>query len=69
MVHISAIGADADSASSYAQSKATGETAVLELMPQAHILRPSIVIGPEDDFFNRFASMAMLAPPCLDWRR
>ncbi|MBL71069.1 MAG: complex I NDUFA9 subunit family protein [Rhodobiaceae bacterium] len=62
MVHISAIGADADSASSYAQSKATGETAVLELMPQAHILRPSIVIGPEDDFFNRFASMAMLAP-------
>ena len=62
MVHISAIGADADSASSYAQSKATGEAAVLELMPQAHILRPSIVIGPEDDFFNRFAAMAMLAP-------
>ena len=54
--------ADADSASSYAQSKATGEAAVLELMPQAHILRPSIVIGPEDDFFNRFAAMAMLAP-------
>ena len=46
----------------YAQSKATGEAAVLELMPQAHILRPSIVIGPEDDFFNRFAAMAMLAP-------
>ena len=62
MVHISAIGADADSASSYAQSKATGEAAVLDLMPQAHILRPSIVIGPEDDFFNRFAAMAMLAP-------
>ena len=62
MVHISAIGADANSESSYAQSKATGETAVQELMPQAHILRPSIVIGPEDDFFNRFASMAMLAP-------
>ncbi|MGB2207710.1 MAG: complex I NDUFA9 subunit family protein [Parvibaculales bacterium] len=62
MVHISAIGADADSASSYAQSKAAGEAAVLELMPQAHILRPSIVIGPEDDFFNRFAAMAMLAP-------
>lgn len=62
MVHISAIGADADSASSYAKSKATGEAAVLELMPHAHILRPSIVIGPEDDFFNRFAAMAMLAP-------
>ena len=62
MVHISAIGADADSASSYAKSKATGEAAVQELMPQAHILRPSIVIGPEDDFFNRFAAMAMLAP-------
>ena len=62
MVHISAIGADGDSASSYAQSKATGEAAVQELMPQAHILRPSIVIGPEDDFFNRFASMAMLTP-------
>jgi uncharacterized protein YbjT (DUF2867 family) len=62
MVHISAIGADGDSASAYAQSKATGEAAVLDLMPQAHILRPSIVIGPEDDFFNRFAAMAMLAP-------
>ena len=62
MVHISAIGADGDSASAYAQSKATGEEAVLDLMPQAHILRPSIVIGPEDDFFNRFAAMAMVAP-------
>ena len=62
MVHISAIGADGDSASAYAQSKATGEASVLDLMPQAHILRPSIVIGPEDDFFNRFAAMAMLAP-------
>ena len=45
MVHISAIGADGDSASAYAQSKATGEAAILDLMPQAHILRPSIVIG------------------------
>jgi len=62
MVHISAIGADGDSASSYAKSKALGEAAVQELMPQAHILRPSIVIGPEDDFFNRFAAMAMIAP-------
>lgn len=62
MVHISAIGADVDSTSSYAKSKAVGEAAVRELMPHAHILRPSIVIGPEDDFFNRFAAMSMLAP-------
>lgn len=62
MVHISAIGADADSASLYAQSKAAGEQAVQAALPQAHILRPSIVIGPEDDFFNRFAAMSMLAP-------
>jgi NADH dehydrogenase len=62
MVHISAIGADADSPSSYARSKALGEAAVLDCVPQAHILRPSIVIGPEDDFFNRFAAMSMLAP-------
>lgn len=62
MVHISAIGADAASASLYAQSKAAGEDAVMAALPQAHILRPSIVIGPEDDFFNRFAGMAMLAP-------
>ena len=62
MVHISAIGADAASASLYAQSKAAGEQAVLAAVPQAHILRPSIVVGPEDDFFNRFGAMAMLAP-------
>ena len=62
MVHISAIGADSESPSSYARNKALGESAILELMPQAHILRPSIVIGPEDDFFNRFGAMSMLAP-------
>ena len=62
MVHVSAIGADAASASLYAQSKAAGEQAVLAAMPGAHILRPSIVVGPEDDFFNRFGAMAMLAP-------
>jgi NADH dehydrogenase len=62
MVHISAIGADSESPSVYAQNKALGEKAILELMPQAHILRPSIVIGPEDDFFNRFGAMSMLAP-------
>lgn len=62
MVHISAIGADAASASLYAQSKAAGEAGVLAALPGTHILRPSIVVGPEDDFFNRFAAMAMIAP-------
>ncbi len=62
MVHISAIGADADSASEYARTKATGEAGVLEHMPDAAILRPSIVFGPEDDFFNRFAGMTRFGP-------
>ncbi|MGB1118291.1 MAG: complex I NDUFA9 subunit family protein [Parvibaculales bacterium] len=61
-VQISAIGADAGSASAYARSKAEGEAAILAACPQAHILRPSIVVGPEDDFFNRFARMAQIAP-------
>lgn len=62
MVQISAIGADADGASAYARSKADGEAAVLQHMPQAVILRPSIVFGPEDEFFNRFAAMSRLGP-------
>ena len=61
-IHISAIGADAGSASAYARSKAEGETAILAACPKAHVLRPSIVVGPEDDFFNRFARMAQIAP-------
>ncbi|MEC8247683.1 MAG: complex I NDUFA9 subunit family protein, partial [Pseudomonadota bacterium] len=61
-IQISAIGADAGSASAYARSKAEGEAAILAACPQAHVLRPSIVVGPEDDFFNRFARMAQLAP-------
>ena len=61
-IQISAIGADAGSASSYARSKAEGEAAILAACPQAHVLRPSIVVGPEDDFFNRFARMAQIAP-------
>ncbi len=56
MVHVSAIGADADSASGYARSKAAGEAAVRAAFPCATILRPSVVFGPEDHFFNRFAS-------------
>ncbi len=62
MVHISAIGADAESESAYASTKAQGEAAVLEHMPNAVILRPSIIFGPEDQFFNRFAAMTRLGP-------
>jgi NADH dehydrogenase len=62
LVHLSAIGADADSDSSYASSKGLGERAILEAFPSAVILRPSIVFGPEDQFFNRFAAMTRLAP-------
>ncbi len=61
-IHISAIGADAQSNSNYARSKAEGERAVLEEFPSAVILRPSIVFGPEDEFFNRFAAMAQMSP-------
>lgn len=62
MVHLSAIGADSNSESIYARTKAAGEAAVLEHIPDAMILRPSIVFGVEDQFFNRFASMTRLGP-------
>jgi NADH dehydrogenase len=62
MVHVSAIGADADSPAAYARTKAAGETAVTQAFPHAVILRPSIVFGPEDQFFNRFAAMARFTP-------
>lgn len=62
MVHLSAIGADTTSASAYAHTKAEGEAAVLTHQPDAVILRPSVVFGPEDGFFNRFASMAQMGP-------
>lgn len=62
LVHVSAIGADAQSPAAYASSKALGEAAVLAAFPTATILRPSIVIGPEDGFFNRFGAMAMMSP-------
>ena len=61
-VHISAIGAEARSASAYARTKAAGEAAVRDAFPTATILRPSVVFGPEDQFFNRFAAMAMIMP-------
>jgi len=62
LVHISAIGADPDSPSKYASTKALGEAAVREVMPSATILRPSIIFGQEDAFFNRFARMACAGP-------
>ena len=62
MVQISAIGADADSDSEYARTKAEGEAAVLAERPDAMILRPSLLFGPEDDFFNRFAGMTRFGP-------
>jgi NADH dehydrogenase len=62
LVHVSAIGADPKSPSAYARSKAAGEAAVASLFSGAVIFRPSIVFGPEDDFFNRFAALARIAP-------
>ncbi len=62
MVQVSAIGASDTSDSTYAQTKAQGEAGVLAHMPDAVILRPSIIFGAEDQFFNRFASMTRLGP-------
>jgi NADH dehydrogenase len=62
MVHVSAIGADENSPSRYARSKAAGEKAVLSAVPSATILRPSVVFGPEDQFTNRFAALARMSP-------
>ncbi len=62
LVHVSAIGADPASPGRYGTSKAGGEQAVRQHFPGATILRPSVLFGPEDQFFNRFASMAMLSP-------
>jgi NADH dehydrogenase len=61
-VQVSAIGADATSPAAYARTKAAGEAVVREAFPTATIVRPSVVFGPEDQFFNRFAQMATLAP-------
>lgn len=61
-VQMSALGANSASPSKYARSKADGEAAVRELIPRAVIIRPSIVFGPEDGFFNRFAAMAAVSP-------
>jgi NADH dehydrogenase len=62
LVHLSAIGASAASESIYARTKAAGEAGILAHFPQAIILRPSVIFGAEDQFFNRFAGMARLSP-------
>jgi NADH dehydrogenase len=62
MVHVSAIGADASSPSAYGRSKANAEQTVLAAQPSTTIMRPSILFGPEDDFFNRFAALARISP-------
>ena len=62
MVHISAIGANSEAESAYSRTKAEGEAGVLEHMPSAIILRPSIIFGAEDEFFNRFAGMSRFGP-------
>jgi uncharacterized protein YbjT (DUF2867 family) len=62
MVQVSSIGADENSASVYARSKAKAEQLVLAAQPSAIIMRPSIMFGPEDDFFNRFAALARVSP-------
>nr|MDA3857126.1 complex I NDUFA9 subunit family protein [Roseovarius sp.] len=62
LVQISAIGADVESASAYARSKAEGEAGVIKYFPNAVILRPSVIFGAEDQFFNRFAGMTRFGP-------
>lgn len=62
LVHVSAIGADENSSSAYARSKAAAERLVLTAQPTTTVMRPSIMFGPEDDFFNRFAALARMSP-------
>jgi NADH dehydrogenase len=62
LVHVSAIGADENSPAAYARSKAAAEKLILSAQPQSVIMRPSILFGPEDDFFNRFATLARMSP-------
>ena len=62
LVHVSALGADSNSPGQYGRTKAAGEANVLEAFPEVVVLRPSLVFGPEDSLFNRFAAMAQMSP-------
>lgn len=62
VIHVSAIGASPDSPSAYGRSKAAAEAGVFETLPKSTVMRPSILFGPEDHFFNRFAGMARMSP-------
>ena len=62
LIHISAIGADMQAGAAYARTKGEGEQAVKEFFPGVTVLRPSVLFGPDDDFFNKFAAMARIAP-------
>jgi uncharacterized protein YbjT (DUF2867 family) len=62
LIHMSALGSGAEACALYAQTKAQGEAAVLAAKPDAILFRPSVVFGPEDDFFNRFAALACISP-------
>jgi uncharacterized protein YbjT (DUF2867 family) len=62
LTHVSALGADENSPAAYARTKARGERAVLDTLPDAVIFRPSIIFGPEDEFYNRFAAMSRISP-------
>lgn len=62
VIHVSAIGADVNAPSDYGRTKGEGEQALRDILPSAAIVRPSIIFGPEDDFFNKFAAMSAFAP-------
>ncbi len=62
VVHVSALGADPEAPSAYGRSKAAGEAGVFETLPDSVVMRPSVMFGPEDHFFNRFAGMAQMSP-------
>ena len=64
VIHVSAIGADPESPSVYGRSKAAAEAAVFETLPKSVVMRPSILFGPEDDFFNRFAGWRRCRHSC-----
>ena len=62
LIHISSLGANSGSKSAILKTKGKGEERVLNIFPSANIIRPSLIFGPEDDFFNRFARMALISP-------